>query len=332
MQSLVEKSTMHVSVDADELRVLPGGSDRKFYRIGKTDTLIIMVAPTEREVEEYIQIQEHLLHHGIAVPEIYAVDMEGRMVLMEDVGTESLCEIVRSMSDSEAVEELYGSVLRMLIRLQISGTDDIKECTPVFERVFDYGVLRWESDYFQSEFLEGFCGCPPKETEKLEEDFEKLATLLAAEPRYFMHRDFQSTNIFRKEGRIRIIDFQSAHRGMLSYDLAALLRDAYVELSPQRRNALFHRYYALLREHTDVYGNEEAFRRVYALTAIQRNMQALGAFSFLSMTKGRGWFAKAIPRGFALLREGLEEAGGFGRIQKIVQSMRVSECVQSMSS
>ncbi len=332
VQELLLKSRRDIAAHAGALTLLPGGSDRKFYRLGETETVILMVTPTSDDAEEYIQVQQHLVHCGVAVPEVFVADAQARMVLMEDIGTESLYEIVSKAEDDEGVEELYEAVLHTLIELQLAGSEGIEVCVPVSRRMFDHGALRWESEYFRKEFLEGLCGCPHKETEKLEEDFEKLAHLLSAEPRYFMHRDFQSTNIFRKEGRIRIIDFQSAHRGMLSYDLAALLRDPYVVLSHHMRKVLFHRYYALLREQKDIYETEEAFRRVYLLSAIQRNMQALGAFSFLSRKKGKAWFIKAIPSGLDLLKEGLKEAGSFRDILGIVQSARITECVQSTNS
>jgi aminoglycoside/choline kinase family phosphotransferase len=332
IRSLLQRSQLDVDVHSDMLTLLPGGSDRRFYRLQGARTRIIMVAPTENEIVEYVQVQEHLLKHGVAVPEIYAAVARERMVLMEDIGTSSLYEIVREATNPEAVEMLYENVLRSLVQLQLSANDGIEQCKPVFERVFDYDVLRWESDYFREEFLERCCGCSKSETGRLEKDFNKLARLLAAEPLYFMHRDFQSTNIFVKEKRIRIIDFQSAHRGMLSYDLAALLRDSYVAISATMENALLLRYHALLCEHTDVYQNEKDFRKVYILSAIQRNMQALGAFSFLSSAKKKAWFFKAIPRALAYLQQGLDEAGTFRAIRNMVYSKRITECVQSMSS
>jgi aminoglycoside/choline kinase family phosphotransferase len=331
-RTLLEESEMDIDLDEDGLTLLPGGSDRRFYRLKGKEQLIIMVVPTAEEVKEYIRVQEHLLQCGVAVPEIYASSAEKKIVLMEDIGISSLCQIVPRAANQEAVEKLYERVLDSLIHLQISGNEGIEKCKPVFRRIFDKKVLRWESDYFRRSFLEELCGCPKKETERLEKDFQELANLLDDEPLYFMHRDFQSTNIFIKDERVRIIDFQSAHRGMLSYDLAALLRDAYVTLPEKTRRKLFHYYYALLKQHTDAYRSEKDFRKVYVLSAIQRNMQALGAFSFLSMVKGKKWFLRAVPGALAYLQEGLDEAGGFKALRNTVHSARISECVQSMSS
>lgn len=332
VQMLLDKSGMEYRVGESRLSKLPGGSDRRFYRLSGRKRFVIMVAPTGREVKDYIQIQQHLLRQGVAVPEIYAASIRRHLVLMEDIGSRSLRRIVREATGQKPVEEVYERVVHALIHLQLSGNIGIEKCKPVFERVFNDEVLRWESDYFRTWFLEGWCGCSRGETGKLERDFQRLARSLANEPRYFMHRDFQSTNIFLRAGEVRIIDFQSAHRGMPSYDLAALLRDAYVTLPAKTRKRLFRLYFSLLQQRTDAYRHEEDFRKAYVLSAIQRNMQALGAFSFLSMVKKKRWFLKAIPRAIVYLQEGLDEAGTFRTIQRMVNTARVKACVQSMSS
>jgi aminoglycoside/choline kinase family phosphotransferase len=200
----------------------------------------------------------------------------------------------------------------------------------VYGRNFDYAVMRWESTYFKEEFLESFCGFTPAETEILEDDFGALARSLEQEPRFFMHRDFQSQNIFFKDGNVRIIDFQTAHVGLLAYDVAALLRDSYVTLPKDMREGLLQYYYTAIRETIGVYSEYSQFKEVYTKAAIQRNMQALGAFSFLSGKKKKDWFRTAIPQGLDYLREGLDEVNGLSKIKGIVGSQRIQECVRSI--
>jgi len=97
--------------------------------------------------------------------------------------------------------------------------------------------------------------------------------------RTFMHRDFQSRNIFIKEGRIRLIDFQSAHCGHPFYDLASLLWDPYVNLDDNFRKELA-RYYG---------ADMELLKRF----AIQRLAQATAAYRKLS--KRKSFFGQFIP-------------------------------------
>ena len=53
-----------------------------------------------------------------------------------------------------------------------------------------------------------------------------------------MHRDFQSQNIYFKDGKPRFIDFQTATKGLLQYDAVSLLKDAYFKLDENIRDEL----------------------------------------------------------------------------------------------
>jgi len=312
---------------------LPGGSDREFYRITEGEnTFIAMFTLVQSQVQKFRLIERYLIKRGIWVPDFIAAAESLYLLVMEDVGQGSLYKIVKSTDDNEFIEQRYRWVIESLIHMQIAASKDIEKCKPVYKRVFGYKDFRWESNYFRWSFLEVFCGYSSKETKNLDEDFHNIASCLVDEPLFFMHRDFQSTNIFFKEGYVRIVDFQDAHRGLLTYDLASLLRDAYVSLSREMRNRLFSYYYSMLREKTNLYKDIKKFRRVYVLSAIQRNMQALGAFAFLSKFMKKRWFRKAIPQGVKYLKEGLEEIQDFKVLNEIVNSKRVAKCVKSISS
>ncbi len=310
---------------------LPGGSDREFYRIIDEIVFVAMFTSTKKEVNDYKRIQEFLFEKNIGVPNLLFANSDEYLILMEDVGIKSLYNLVKKSRDLDFVEQLYKTVIKSLIHLQLEGNEGIEKCKPVYKRVFDYDELRWESDYFSREFLNRFCGLTRKETDGLKDDFDNVALSLIDEPLFFLHRDFQSQNIFFKNGSVRIIDFQTAHRGMLSYDLASLLRDSYVSLSKEMRYRLLKYYYSLLKKRVDVYRDFGTFKRVYLFSAIQRNMQALGAFSFLSWLRKKKWFRKAIPQGLRYLREGLDEIDGFENLKEIIFSSKVTKCLKSIN-
>ena len=61
-------------------------------------------------------------------------------------------------------------------------------------------------------------------------EFEKISEHLAGQPRVFTHRDYHSRNLMADGLRLGVIDFQDALMGPATYDLASLLRDAYIAL------------------------------------------------------------------------------------------------------
>lgn len=316
-----------------KIEYIPGGSDREFYRIKEGEySTIAMFTSVQREVKEFRRIQKFLSERGVGVPEIYISDSSSYLVLMEDLGSESLYNLVKDTPDWDFIEYIYKRIIEFLIFMQIEINKDIKKCKTVYNRIFNYDDFRFETTCFRFFFLQKFCKFSEDELKELDNEFDNLASMLAREPLFFMHRDFQSTNIFLKNGFIRTVDFQDAHRGLLTYDIASLLRDAYVKLPRQLRNKLFSYYYSLLRIKTNLYKDIVRFRKIYVLTAIQRNMQALGAFIRLSEFSEKKWFKKAIPAGVEFLKEGLDEVGEFNLLRGILDSPKVKKCVKSICS
>ncbi len=291
-----------------------GGSERRFFRIHIRNKQFILVH--DPDVENYRRLQKHLLRSGVAVPKIYRVDEETHTAIIEDLGNDSLYELTRRKNKN--IRRLYELAIKELIGLQVDGY----RRAPI-KVYYDYDHIRWEQEYFRQFFLVQFCGLPARKLRNLDADFENLTqTVLAAvKPiqNFLMHRDYQSQNIYFKNGSCRIIDFQSARIGPLSYDLAALLRDPYVQIAKDLEGRLINYYLVNLSKKGIVFDKRE-FMNAYRLTGLQRNMQALGAFANLSLNKNKIQFRKHIPRGIALLRSGLKHCE-FETLRRIVTEL-----------
>ena len=81
--------------------------------------------------------------------------------------------------------------------------------------------------------------------------------------------------------------------GPLQYDLASLLIDPYVGLREDEKLCLYDYYLAALERY--IPGLSQSFSRYYPYLAIQRNLQILGAFSYLGNVQGKKWFLDYIP-------------------------------------
>jgi hypothetical protein len=300
-----------------------GGSDRSFFRIEKQGkSSILMVSPAhDGDFRYYCEIGRFLRALGIGVPEFYEADQEKKNLFMEDVGEESLyLKFQRGMPEEEVIY-WYRKVLETLAYMQIDGEKKWTDCPAVTERTFDYKTLRWETEYFQENFLEKYCGIAIPDQAGLSREFKALAEKVASEPLYFMHRDFQSQNIMIHHDEVRIIDFQGARRGLLQYDVASVLKDAYVVLPETTRKKLLVFYLDKLKNHGLTIVNRDHFYEIFILAGLQRNMQALGAFSFLSLVKGKEWFKQYIPAGIAYLDQALQETKDFPVLRETVRNI-----------
>ncbi|MEW6382273.1 MAG: phosphotransferase [bacterium] len=282
-----------------------GGSDRIFCRIREGErSLILLIDPNPTEFSAYIQVGRFLSENRLPVPRIYSYDDQSGKALLEDLGDESFYLRGISCHNTRLLQEYYRKIIDILIAVQGVSTDRIAACAPIKNRVFDYGQLRWETAYFTRFFLREYCQLPIEE-EELEEGFHCLAASFSGEPLALMHRDFQSQNIMLKSGEPYLIDFQGARMGIAAYDLASLLNDCYLVLDDQTRESLISYYLVQRQQRLGITQGEEEFKDLYLRAALQRNMQALGAFSFLSRNKKKKQFEQYIPTGVQYLKSNL---------------------------
>jgi aminoglycoside/choline kinase family phosphotransferase len=153
-------------------------------------------------------------------------------------------------------------------------------------------MLERESGYF----LQALCSDMlkiPVDRQPVEREFEDLADLAGqAEANFFLHRDFQSRNIMIKQGKAHFIDYQAGRLGPLGYDLASLLVDPYAALPAGMQDGLVACYLDELTQLVPY--DKEQFKKEYLVLSLQRNLQILGAFAFLSHRRGKPFFQQYI--------------------------------------
>ncbi|MDO9462437.1 MAG: phosphotransferase [Deltaproteobacteria bacterium] len=282
------------------VRITGDGSNRPFYRISGSKGSLIVVLPESKdplhlkEGEAYYYIGRHLAAKGIPTPVIYGYDRATGAIIMEDLGDVHLERAVREENNTGATERWYLEAVDILVNMQVRGAGgfDTRYCfdTPVYDRRL---MLERESGYFVRAFLQGYLGL--KITwDELSPDFERLADLAGEQPpTLFLHRDFQSRNLMVCKGRLRLIDFQGGRLGPPAYDLASLLFDPYVDLPDDMKEALFETYLRGMKIQQQI--NEEDFRHHFWYIALQRALQVLGAFGFLTRVKKKAFFEPYIP-------------------------------------
>jgi aminoglycoside/choline kinase family phosphotransferase len=257
------------------------------------------------------------------VPEIQVYCREEGWMLLEDVGDLSLAAVVAGAQSDSEVLAWYRRTLEILVSQQLEGKQGFNPAwcfdTPAVTRLF---LLERECRYFVGAFLRGYLGLEVEEAE-LAPDFERLlAGCHPEESPFFLHRDFQSKNLFVQGERLRILDFQGGRLGPLGYDLAALLIDPYVDLKPAWQEELLIVYRDLLGQHLSF--DPQDFREQYEHLALCRNLQILGAFGFLTQVKGKPQFARHIPRAVAGLRRRLAaRPEAFPRLTAIAEKIRL---------
>jgi aminoglycoside/choline kinase family phosphotransferase/dTDP-glucose pyrophosphorylase len=289
------------------IQIAAQGSNRKFYRIAFPDSsrVLMLSSYEDQDFERFLKIGKYLYEKGFGTPEIFSFNMAQYAVLVEDLGDETVYEVLKKQDNGE----VYRKVIDWLVEFQKKSCELGVECRNVVDRYFNYVGMRWETEYFTENFLKRHLGLDNEKCAVFQHGFDMLANEALSQPQLLIHRDFQSQNIMIKDGQVRIVDFQGARQGPLAYDLMSLLKDAYVDIPKALRKELEEYYYGKLQA-TGVVKltfSREQFRKYAVIAGLQRNMQALGAFTFLSLIKGKLRYRDFIPGGVKNLIEGIEE-------------------------
>ncbi|MGV3532045.1 MAG: aminoglycoside phosphotransferase family protein [Chthoniobacteraceae bacterium] len=327
-QQLISQTIVRFPRFADQpIKVEPlekGGSDRKFYRVqvGSASSLILVKYGDLRdENRHYVRIARFLEEVGVRVPAIFFHDEAESLIWMEDLGERDLwCY----RNDPWPVRrDLYRSTLRQVLTLHTKAhlAHAVAKNAPHLQVEFNADLYRWEQNYFLEHCLGNYFKLSQGEiAEQCEEQrLSEIADQLGALPRVFVHRDFQSQNIVIKDGEACLIDFQGMRPGLVQYDLASLLYDPYVTLTTAERDELLEWYLARWRE----LGGEPAedFRAIYDLCAMQRLMQALGAYGFLGLVKQRDDFLVHIPVALKSLTEVVSRIPGLEKLHALLSGL-----------
>jgi hypothetical protein len=249
------------------------------------------------ENRHYVRIAEFLAEHEIAAPKIYFHDAEEGLIWIEDLGETDLFSF---RDDTWLVRgALYRSALDEIAKLHDLPDNEWAELDGEMPPEFNATLYRWEQKYFFENCLGRIFGLNEGRLRELASlpALENIAERLAELPRVLVHRDFQSQNIIARSGRAYLIDFQGMRPGLAEYDLASLLFDPYVRFSADGREELYS-YYMERRGLSSTPQMRETLR----LCAMQRLMQALGAYGFLGLVKGSRHFLAYVPAALRSLR------------------------------
>ncbi|MEE8540707.1 MAG: phosphotransferase, partial [Desulfobacterales bacterium] len=286
------------------------GSDRKWYRLTRSNTSLVMVdhglrmTGAKNEADAFVAIGNHLHTLEIRVPKILLFDTFAGLVFLEDLGDTNLQMMVRQAKGSAKIISYYQAVVDSLIQMCLSGAEGFDPAwTCQSSRYSRELILEKECRYFIEAFVSGYVGIDAK-YEDLADEFRRLADgALNNAVTGFMHRDLQSRNIMYKNDRFYFIDFQGGRLGPLQYDLASLLIDPYVGLTNAVQNQLLEYGFEKLRPLVPIRPDE--FKKNYQYCCLTRNLQILGAFGYLSRVKQKTYFENYIPRAVETLRNTL---------------------------
>lgn len=292
-------------LDDASLTLAPASADASFRSYWRTQhagrSWIVMDSPPAQEdPAPWLQIGSRLAAAGLHVPAVQAHDLQQGFLLIEDLGN----RLYLPALNEQTADALYGDAMDALLRMQTRM--DCSDLPP-----FDRAMLASGLEVMPEWFLQRHLDHAPDgdEQDVLDAAFDLIIRNALEQPRCFVHRDFHSRNLLIVEhddpvvaaGTLAspgIIDFQGALAGPVTYDLASLLRDAYIAWPRERVEGWVESYRQRLRDAGLIAkGIDRAhFLRWFDLTGLHRHVRVLGQFYRLWYRDGKPGYLADVPR------------------------------------
>ena len=289
----------------DSLDIAPASADasfRRYFRVtAKGRDYIVMDAPPAHEdCRPFIAVARLFADAGVHVPQVLAQDLDQGFLLLTDLGdTTYLSALNEAGSDQAAIRALYLASNDALIRIQQASRPGV---LPAYDRA----LLTRELMLFPEWYVAKHLGVAMNDQQKtiLDTVFERILANNLAQPQVYVHRDWHSRNLMVSEPNPGILDFQDAVYGPITYDLASLYRDAYIQWDEEQQLDWVIRYWEKARAaRLPVPDDFGAFWRDFEWMGAQLHIKVLGIFARLYHRDGKDGYLKDMPRVMGYLRK-----------------------------
>lgn len=268
-------------------------------RGGRVGTLIVMDAPPQHEdCRPFLHVGKLFESAGTHVPHVHAQDLEQGFLLLSDLGDTTYLQALNAGN----ARQLYADAMDALISIQLASRENELPA-------YDETLLRRELNLFPEWYIGRHLGVTlsGKQQAGLEEVFKRTLANNLAQPCVYVHRDYHSRNLMLAEPSPGILDFQDAVFGPITYDLASLFKDAYIQWEEdQLIDWLIHYWEKARKAGLPVRADFGEFYRDYEMMGVQRHLKVLGIFARLYHRDGKAGYLQDMPRVMEYLRKACE--------------------------
>ena len=284
----------------DSLDIAPASADasfRRYFRVtAKGRDYIVMDAPPAHEdCRPFIAVSRLFADAGVHVPQVLAQDLDQGFLLLTDLGNTTYL----SALNENTARDLYLASNDALIRIQQASRPGV---LPEYDRALLTRELMLFPEWYVGKHLGA--SLTDDQAVTLNTAFEHLLSNNLAQPQVYVHRDWHSRNLMVSDPNPGILDFQDAVYGPITYDLASIYRDAYIQWDEEHQLDWVIRYWEKARAaglpvRTD-FGD---FWRDFEWMGAQRHIKVLGIFARLYHRDGKDGYLKDMPLVMHYLRK-----------------------------
>ncbi len=248
-----------------------------------------MDAPPDKEDSRpFVRVAALLTQAAVHAPAIVAQDLEQGFLLLSDLGSTTY---LQALNDSNA-DALFADATAALIRWQLASRAGVLP-------PYDEALLRRELNLFPDWYVARHLGQTLSDAQRttLEQQFTLVVSSCLAQPCVYVHRDYMPRNLMVSEPNPGVLDFQDAVFGPITYDIACLMRDAFISWDEERVLDWTIRYWEKARAAKLPVGEDfAAFFRAFEWMGLQRHLKVLGIFARIHHRDGKPGYLADTPR------------------------------------
>lgn len=285
-------------------------ADASFRRYLRVDTqagasLIVMDAPPDKEnCEPFVKVAKLMQLAGLKAPEVLAWHEAQGFMLLTDLGDQTMMSAI-DVKNPQANHALYMQAVDALIAWQLSSKAGV---LPPYDQALLNRELSLFPDWYLAQHRQ--IDVQGKMRNTLDSTFKMLVTRNLASPSVFVHRDFMPRNLMMPTGSdaaLGVLDFQDAVYGPVTYDVASLMRDAFLTWEEDFVLDVTIRYWekarkAGLLDFEDWHQDFGVFYRAVEWMGLQRHLKVAGIFARLTLRDGKEKYLADAPRFIAYIR------------------------------
>jgi len=285
-------------------------ADASFRRYLRVDTqagasLIVMDAPPDKEnCEPFVKVAKLMQLAGLKAPEVLAWHEAQGFMLLTDLGDQTMMSAI-DVKNPQANHAIYMQAVDALIAWQLSSQSGV---LPHYDEALLNRELSLFPDWYLAQHRQ--IDVQGKMRNTLDSTFKMLVTRNLASPSVFVHRDFMPRNLMMPTGSdaaLGVLDFQDAVYGPVTYDVASLMRDAFLTWEEDFVLDVTIRYWekarkAGLLDFEDWHQDFGVFYRAVEWMGLQRHLKVAGIFARLTLRDGKEKYLADAPRFIAYIR------------------------------
>lgn len=314
---IVPGSVRLASADASFRRYLRLDSHHSTYG----PTLIVMDAPPDKEDSApFVKVATLLQQAGIHCPQVLDWNQAQGFMLLSDLGRQTMMQRIDPAAPPPL--DVYLQAVDSLVAWQ-------KASQPGVLPAYDHALLRREMDLFPQWYVAQHrqVTLDDAQYQVLDHAFETLIADNLSWPSVYVHRDFMPRNLM-DGGRAQplgVLDFQDAVYGPITYDIASLMRDAFLSWEEDFCLDITIRYWQKARAVGLPVGDDFGeFYRAVEWMGLQRHIKIAGIFARLTLRDGKPKYLADTPRFIGYIR------ATCGRYRELKPLLRLVERIEGI--